>query len=100
MGKRMAMSLLSWKDFKNGVTAESLIPVKEEEIVEKEVVEECPENNPLQKLNEATEEDLCQIKGIGQKTAQKIISSIPYTTISDIPVSEKLAQKIANWLNS
>ena len=38
----------------------------------------------LQKINEATAEDLCQIKGVGPKIARKIVENGPYTEISEI----------------
>ena len=78
--------LLTWTDFKKGKTAEDC------------VVKDAP--NPFQKLNEATIEDLCEIKGIGQKTSEKVLSGAPYQSEEQLRegLSAKIADKILDWL--
>ena len=83
------MELLSLEQYRKGLRAKDLMESKNE-------VE-----NSLAKLNEATEDDLCEIRGIGPKTAQKIIQSAPYDDENDfiersqVPLS--VAEKAIQW---
>ena len=54
----------------------------------------------LRKLDEATEEDLCGVKGIGSKTAQKIIANRPFYRWEDVRlhVSQPVYANIKAWL--
>lgn len=53
------------------------------------------------KLNNATEEELRSIKGIGQKTAEKIIRARPFLTVGNVRqcVSDAVAARIKEWAN-
>jgi DNA uptake protein ComE-like DNA-binding protein len=66
--------------------------------VQAEKMEDEAQKNKLEKINEATVEDLCQIKGIGKKIAKKIIENGPYEEISDIPVNRSISEKLRVWV--
>jgi DNA uptake protein ComE-like DNA-binding protein len=77
------MALLSWKEYKQ---------------LGREEIEET--SDPLSKLNSASVEVLCEIKGIGPKTAQKIIESAPYNDLDDLArtgLNKTLSGRIKEW---
>lgn len=45
-------------------------------------------------LNEATEDDLTAIKGIGPKTAQKILESVPVEAFDDLDLPAHIVAKL------
>jgi len=97
------MSYKDWeakKEGKQGFGEEvASIPMGQESwAVHAEKEEDKAQKSKLRKINEATVEDLCQIKGIGPKIAKKIIGNGPYEGVSDIPVNRSIAEKLRNWL--
>lgn len=66
-------------------------------------VNNAPTDNQLINLNSATVEELDQLPGIGQVTANKIIGSRPYSTIDELltkkVVNKGVFEKIKNLIN-
>ena len=51
-------------------------------------------------INEMKQEELLEIKGIGPKTATKIINALPVASLDDLPVNEKVAEKLHDHLSA
>jgi len=103
------MSLLSFNQYREGKRGTDVVT----EVVSSPKAHKhntIPQNeaqtpqNALQWLNEATNDDLCQIKGIGPKTASKVILSAPYENEQDFikrsKISESIDSKIISWKTS
>ena len=96
------MPLPSWREWReNGEKAENVEP--EPALLEVEAVPDqmgevfdhlSSNQRALERLNEATEEDLLQIKGIGPKTATKILTARPFTDLEGVPVSPNVLEKL------
>jgi len=89
------MPFTSWNEFK-----------KTRKVVyteDKIRVEDKPKPGPtsdISKINEATVEDLTTIKGIGPKTAQKILDAMPVEKIDDlskIPIKPAILKRLREW---
>ena len=79
------MSLLSWEEYKEGKRIEIKLP--EDELPVKAFFP--PPTGMLTMpdihvLNAATAENLLEVKGIGPKTAEKIVSGQPYADMKDL----------------
>lgn len=77
------MSLLSWNEYLENRTNRPLIAESVDATIDPEIVEKLVENHDKNekkwaKLNEATAQDLQKIKGIGPKTAAKVIELQPF----------------------
>jgi len=64
--------------------------------------QEYPLPNPIEKLNRATEEQLLEIKGVGSKTAEKILENGPYESLEQTTektgLKPKVFDAIALWI--
>jgi len=91
------MSLLTWKEYRTGKRIEGVV-------CGKQTASETPVETPnleVAQLNGMTSEDLQEIKGIGPKTAEKIVSGQPYTEVDDLAevVSEPLLRRVRETLS-
>lgn len=113
------MPLLSWKEFteqiprqvrKPKLSEEKILeifstignqPEKHEEIVEDVTVSMQSVNSLIEQINHAQLEELTTIKGIGVKTAEKILSQAPYTDFDDLFFKNKLritvGEELEKW---
>ena len=101
------MPLPSWKEWReNHEKAENVEPepILEVEAIPDQMGEVFDQINvneeTITKLNEASEEDLLQIKGIGPKTAKKIIANRPFSDLEGVPISPALVEKFRTWASS
>lgn len=88
------MPFTSWKDWKSGQTV-AYVEAGTEPVEEKVGID---------RLNEASVDDLTQIKGIGPKTAEKILESGPFSVLSDvrehIRISDTVFNRLEEWVES
>ena len=86
------MSLLSWQDYKEGKRTEPSTKIETPAPEVPTLPEACL-------INTVTAEDLLEIKGIGPKTAAKIISGQPYESMEALTevVSEPLYVRVSEW---
>lgn len=91
------MALIRYKDWRDGE------PPKEYEEKRNKLIDKGTEvlNRALGKVNNLTEESLLEIKGIGKKTAQKILDGMPYSKIDELyeVVTPKIVAKIEHAIN-
>jgi len=88
------MPLPSWKDWKKVVNE-----VKENRLETREVVAEKP--TPLDVLNEASESKLAEIKGVGPKRLEQILSLRPFEDEAHLKKELPLiARKLLEWADS
>ena len=95
----MQMKLISLKEWQN---TKAMAERKKRRLEGWEEVKEVKEEvkiDKIVKLNEASSDDLCQIKGIGPKIATKIVSGQPYQNLSEIDVSSILKERLEAWVN-
>jgi len=100
------MPFTSWKEHRKGAAVtyidseEKLVnQMNEPEDSSVVYVEEHPDGtDPFFRLNEMSEADLLEIKGIGPKTAQKIITQLPVTSIDEMTLSKSAKSTLSNWL--
>lgn len=85
------MPLLSWRDWKEGNLPEPYEPPLETLSL-----------SPVDKLNEATADQLQTIKGIGPKMAEKILSQAPYKNVEALQeiLNGPLYSRVECWLSS
>lgn len=94
------MGLLSWEDYKGGRRS----PAPEKTENENEPV--SPNGTRVsvcKRINEATQDDLLAIKGIGPKTCEKILQSRPFNHLNDlesIGLSPRAVGSLTNWTSS
>lgn len=108
------MALLSWQTFR-GSKSMSPEELKQESL--KMMKSEAPSKESegfvsaenilkadVEKLNEASTEDLLAIKGVGPKTAVKVQESGPYVDFDDFQAKVKLhptiVGRIADWISA
>lgn len=89
------MSLLSWKEYRSGKRVEEpevKIEIPTPEIPTLEVV----------RLNGMSVEQLQETKGIGPKTAEKIVAGQPYKKLGDLAetISEPLYRRVCEKLSA
>lgn len=83
------MPLPSWNDWRNGTSGS---------------VNETVDAGPpamYNKLNEATQDELTAIKGIGIKTATRILAALPITNLDQLlerEVPQHIINKLEWWL--
>lgn len=117
------MPFTSWKEHREGSavtyldTKEKLLEVygdPENPFISKELVDQMSEpeglsvvrveehpdgTDPYFRLNEMSEADLLKIKGIGPKTAQKILAQLPVTSLDKMTLSKSVATTLRLWLS-
>jgi len=54
----------------------------------------------LTKINEATKEELLEIKGIGPKTADKILQQQPCQNLDELQLVASVKEKLIKWASS
>ena len=106
------MALLSWSDFRGGkkhtdqeLKEEALKALKseapEEEAEEEFASAEAIQGNVASKLNEASQEDLMSLKGVGPKTAAKILAAGPFSDLEDfaakVNLHPTLVGRVKDW---
>jgi DNA uptake protein ComE-like DNA-binding protein len=102
------MGLLSWKEYQSGQqlptpvveeVSSDLLPDKPEETCDNK---ECVAT-PCQKLNEATQDEILSIKGVGPKTCEKLLQSRPFANLNDletIGLTPRAVASLTNWIYS
>lgn len=106
------MALLRWKDYKLGKRSldlpKTVDAIKVEEVVVAEAIkdtEELPETkndfDAINRLNTATIEELCRVKGIGRKTAEKIVAAQEVKSVEEVRnmVSATVYARLCEWLD-
>jgi len=104
--------LLSWKEWREKQEKQEKDP-QENNACSAESPKECQVlvgfdpgrcedvcSNNIAQINNATEQSLLEIKGIGPKTVEKIISARPFTSFDGLPVSESVRGKLEIWTSS
>lgn len=87
------MPLPSWKEWRN---QENVEPVKSEP--PKNEPDESLPVGPVARLNEATEEELAEIKGIGPKRLKQIMSLRPFEDENGLRKALPLiSRKLIEW---
>jgi hypothetical protein len=99
------MPMPSWKEWIKKQNTREDPTNKDWEVVEKVFLADpvffsepnisCPDW--VEKINETNLESLLEVKGIGPKTAEKIISGRPYSSTEGVPVSPVILEKLKNW---
>ena len=54
-------------------------------------------DSTLTKINEATKEDFLEIKGIGPKTADKILQQQPCQNLDELKLMASVKKKLIKW---
>jgi DNA uptake protein ComE-like DNA-binding protein len=96
--KRREM-LPSWKDWKRAVkeAKEKSEPLQESPVA---VAEPPTPKEPLARLNEASEEQLSKIKGVGPKRLKQIVALRPFANEGHLKKELPLiAKKLIEWSN-
>jgi len=99
------MPFTDWKEFlqtgKVVYTANKILTEDKPKDTEKKPDEiatwTCEETILLVKINNATVEDLTAIKGIGPKTAQKILEATPVESIDNLPIKPAILKRLEEW---
>ncbi len=73
------------------------LPFEEEDI---RTVQTIESNSSLVSINEATADALQTLKGVGEVTAQKIISGRPYSELTQLVANKVLSEKLFESLQS
>lgn len=68
--------------------------------VESEPEPETKVDPTLTKMNEATKEELLEIKGIGPKTADKILQQQPCQNLDELQLVASVKEKLIKWASS
>ena len=117
------MPLPSWKEWirSQNQGKDDAVPSRSERTERLESVEESVEAMPasivdynhgpnltpssteldwIDRINNVDLESLLEVKGIGPKTGEKIISGRPYASPEGVPVSPTVLEKLKNWADS
>jgi len=90
------MPLPSWKEWRNGKPEKSVVVQETDEIIGT-----LPGHDAgVQRINEASEKQLVAIKGIGPKTAKKIIDFQPFSCFGDLldaKIPQHVVDKLETW---
>jgi len=100
------MPLPSWKEWREGDSiTENVEPepvlLNVEPVPDQmgKVFEELDLNQKiLVWINDAELKTLQEVKGIGPKSAQKILSLQPYSKLEDVPISKRILEKMRIFL--
>jgi len=83
-------ALKSWKEWRE----------EEGEAPEVESEPQSEVDPTLTKINEATKEELLEIKGIGPKTADKILQQQPCQNLDELQLVASVKEKLIKWASS